>query len=82
MGLVEGFRINGLPGIGDGNDSYPWANILTHLALLLLPAKALLRTYWIILTSLLLTMLGFMPLSLFPNLKMIYVSILWKYYFY
>ncbi|KAH0722519.1 hypothetical protein KY285_005054 [Solanum tuberosum] len=33
MGLVEGFRINGLPGDGDGNDSYPGGQYFDPLCL-------------------------------------------------
>ncbi|KAG7957388.1 hypothetical protein I3843_11G172100 [Carya illinoinensis] len=33
MGLVEGFRINGLPGVGEGNDLYPGGQYFDPLAL-------------------------------------------------
>ncbi|CAA2990217.1 chlorophyll a-b binding 13, chloroplastic, partial [Olea europaea subsp. europaea] len=33
MGLVEGFRINGLPGVGEGNDLYPGGQYFDPLGL-------------------------------------------------
>ncbi|KAJ8630781.1 hypothetical protein MRB53_024104 [Persea americana] len=33
MGLVEGYRINGLPGVGDGNDLYPGGTYFDPLGL-------------------------------------------------
>nr|CAN83151.1 hypothetical protein VITISV_031291 [Vitis vinifera] len=33
MGLVEGFRINGLPGVGDGNNLYPGGQYFDPLGL-------------------------------------------------
>ncbi|XP_039025761.1 chlorophyll a-b binding protein 13, chloroplastic-like [Hibiscus syriacus] len=33
MGLVEGFRINGLPGAGEGNDLYPCSQYFDPLGL-------------------------------------------------
>ncbi|KAG2682017.1 hypothetical protein I3760_11G171200 [Carya illinoinensis] len=33
MGLVEGFRINGLPGVGEGNDLYPGGEYFDPLSL-------------------------------------------------
>ncbi|KAF5478742.1 hypothetical protein F2P56_005280 [Juglans regia] len=33
MGLVEGFRINGLPGVGEGNDLYPRGQYFDPLGL-------------------------------------------------
>ncbi|GLT67348.1 hypothetical protein SLA2020_396640 [Shorea laevis] len=33
MGLVEGFRLNGLPGVGEGNDLYPGGQYFGPLGL-------------------------------------------------